>query len=212
MRNTRIAGLASAATLSLAATLGAQQPPPVRQINHVTAVSHDSLSAVATAVEVGGGKVYVNDILSRRVLLYDSTLAAPTVVADSDATSPNAYGARPGTLMPFRGDSALFITPASLSMLVLNPRGEIARVMAMPPSNNGIPALLGNIFGTPGFDARGRLVYFSPIRMQFINRGGPGGPGDGAPLRMQPPDSAYVVRFDFASRSLDTAATIRIPR
>jgi hypothetical protein len=197
------------ASLGLAAGLGAQTPPapPVRQIGAVTAVSHDSLSAVTTAVEVAGGRIYVNDIINHRVLLYDSTLGSATVVADSDPASPNAYGARPGTLMPFHHDSALFITPASLSMLVLSPAGQIARVMAMPPSGGGgIPALIGSIFGTPGFDTQGRLVYFSPIRMQM--RGPP--PSDG-PFAMDPPDSAYVVRFNFATRTLDTAAVIHIP-
>lgn len=208
--NTRlVAPLPVAASLALAAALQAQQPPPVRQIGRVTAVSHDSLAAVTTAVEVAGGRVYVNDILSRRVLLYDSALANAIVVADSDASSPNAYGARPGTLMPYRGDSALFITPASLSMLVLNPAGQIVRVMAMPPSGGAGPAaLLGNIFGTPGFDARGRLVYFSPTRMNMQIRG----QQTEGPIRMEPPDSAFVVRFDFGSRTLDTAAAIKIPR
>src|SRR4051812_37658469 len=145
----RIASLSLAASVALAAALPAQAPPPVRQITAVTAASHDTLQAVTTAVEVGAGRVFVNDILGRRVLMYDSTLAHAAIVADSDPASPNAYGSRPGTLMPYRGDSALFITPASQSMLVLNPAGEIARVMAMPPSNGGIPALIGNIFGTP---------------------------------------------------------------
>src|SRR5437868_5144523 len=118
----RLVSLASAASLAFAGTLAAQQaPPPVRQISRVTAVSHDTLTAVTTAVEVAGGKVFVNDILGHRVLMYDSTLANAVVVADSDPSSPNAYGSRPGTLMPYRGDSALFITPASMSMLVLNP-------------------------------------------------------------------------------------------
>ncbi len=206
---TRIVLPLAAAALALATLVQAQQtqPPPIRQISHVTAVSHDSLSAVTTAVEVGGGRVYVNDILSRRVLLYDSMLASAVVVADSDPASPNAYGARPGTLMPFRGDSALFITPASLSMLVLSSAGQITRVMAMPPGGGGMPALIGSIFGTPGFDARGRLVYFSPVRLVFNGRP----PTDG-PMRMEPPDSALVVRFDFGSRTLDTAAAIHIPR
>ncbi len=184
----------------------AQQPPPVRQITAVTAYSRDTLQAVTSAVEVAGGKVFVNDITGHRVLMYDSTLAHEIVVADSDPASPNAYGPRPGTLMPFRGDSALFITPGSLSMLVLNPAGQIARVMAMPPSNNGIPALIGSIFGTPGFDSQGRLVYFAPIRMQFR-----GGPDQSGPINIQPPDSAYLVRFNFASRTFDTAGVIHIP-
>lgn len=194
--------------LVLAAALQGQQPPPVRQINAVTAMSRDTLSAVATAVEVSGGRVFVNDIIGRRVLMYDSTLASATVVADSDATAPNSYGARPGTLMPFRGDSVLFITPSSMSMQVLGPTGQVSRVMAMPSSTGGLPALLGSIFGTPGFDARGRLVFFSPTRMT-INRTGQAPDG---PMRMEPPDSAFVVRYDLASRTMDTAGVIRIPR
>lgn len=219
MRARSVGPLFIAAPLVVAAVLPAQNapvpspatPPPVRQIGVVTAVSHDSLLAVTSAVEIAGGRVYVNDILGHRVLLYDSTLAHPVVVADSDASSPNAYGNRPGTLIPFRGDSALFIAPASLSMLVLDPAGQVGRVMAMPPSGNGLPALIGSIFGTPGFDARGRLVYFSPVRMSFQRRGVPGADG-GGPITLEPPDSAFVVRFDLASRTLDTAAAIHIPR
>jgi hypothetical protein len=144
--------------------------------------------------------------------MYDSTLASAIVVADSDATSPNSYGARPGTLMPYRGDSVLFITPSSMSMQVLGPSGMISRVMAMPSMGGGMPALIGSIFGTPGFDARGRLVFFSPVRMQMNVRGGPGGGPPEGPMRMEPPDSAFVVRYDLATRTVDTAAVIRIPR
>ena len=143
---------------------GQQQPPPVRQLGPITHVTGDSLASVAAVVQVSGGRVYVNDISARRVLLYDSTLASRTVVVDSSGASVNAYGARAGTLLPYRGDSVLLITPASLSMLVLTSDGRIARVMAMPPAENGIPVLIGSIFGTPGFDARGRLAYYFPVR------------------------------------------------
>jgi hypothetical protein len=184
-----------------------QQPPAVRPIGQITNVSRDSLGSVTAAVQVSGGRVYVNDITARRVLLYDSTLSSMTVVADSASGGANAYGSRPGTLLRFRGDSALFITPASLSMLVLSPEGAITRTMAMPPAGGGLPALLGNIFGTPGFDARGRLAYFSPVRLNFR-----GLPTSGQPFAMEPPDSAFVVRFDFPTRTLDTAGVIRIAR
>lgn len=197
--------LAAASLGGIIAPLTGQQPP-VRQLTAVTAASRESLASVAAAVEVPGGRVYVNDILARRVLLFDSTLASHTVIADSDGTVGEAYGARPGTLLPFRRDSALLITPASLGMLVLGPEGRVARVMAMPPSGSGIPALIGSIFGTPGFDARGRLVFFSPVRITFQGR-----PGDG-PMHVEPPDSALIVRFDFATRTLDTVGAIRIPR
>ena len=49
------------------------------------------------------------------------------------------------------------------------------------------------------------------VRMNFQRRGVPGAEG-GGPITLQPPDSAFVVRFDLASRTLDTAAAIHIPR
>jgi hypothetical protein len=202
--------------VALVAPSGAQQPPPppapqqeppVRPLGPITNVSRDSLESAAAAVEVAGGRVYVNDISAHRLLLFDSTLQSATVVLDSAAEGTGAYGTFPGTLLPYHGDSALFIAPQALSMLVLSPAGGVARVMAAPPSRGGIPALLGSIFGTPGFDARGRLVYFAPVFPRMVPRS----PDAGA-MRLEPPDSALIVRFDFASRTLDTVTAIRIPR
>ena len=206
-----VRSLAWAATaLAVRAVPAAAQqpaPPPVRPLGAITALASESLSSVAAAVAVAGGRVYVNDISARRLLLFDPGLTRATVVADSTG-SPEAYGASPGTLLPFRGDSALFISPSTLSMLVLSPEGGVARVMATPPSGRTGPlGLIGNIFGTPGFDARGRLAYFQPVMM--IMQGTT--PTSGT-LNLQPPDSALVVRFDFASRTLDTVGAIRIPR
>lgn len=184
-----------------------QQPPPVRPLGTITGVTKDSLASVSAAVQVSGARVFVNDILARRVLLYDSTLANAVVVADSSGATANAYGSQPGTLLRYRGDSALFISPGTLSMLVLSPAGAITRVMAMPPSGGGLPALIGAIFGTPGFDGRGRLAYYAPVGLGFRAPPSPNGP-----MAMEPPDSALIVRFDFGTRTLDTAATIRIAR
>jgi len=187
----------------------AQQPapPPVRPLGPITHVAAESLASVAAAVPVAGGRVYVNDITARRLVLFDSGMTRATVVADSSG-SGEAYGSSPGTLMPYRGDSVLFISPSTMAMLVLTPEGAIARVMATPPSGRGmgLMGLIGNIFGTPGFDGRGRLAYYLPASLVIQ-----GMPSSG-PMQLQPPDSAFVVRFDFASRTLDTVAAIRIPR
>ena len=89
------------------------------------------------------------------------------VVADTTPATKSAYGTRGGGLLPFRGDSALFVDPNSLSMLVIDPAGKIARIMAAPRANDVI-FLLGGPQGNPGFDAKGRLVYraqsFGPPR------------------------------------------------
>lgn len=193
----------------LGGTARAQQPapPPVRPLGPITAVAAESLASVASAIRVAGGRVYINDIIARRLLLLDSGLTSVTVVADTSG-SREAYGASPGTLLSYRGDSALFISPSTLSMLVLTPEGTVARVMATPPAGRGMGllGLIGNIFGTPGLDARGRLAYYAPANLTFQ-----GSPPSGA-MSLSPPDSAFVVRFDFAARTLDTVAAIRIPR
>ena len=68
---------------------------------------------------------------ARRVLLFDSTLTHGLLVADSTAATSNAYGRQAGALIRYRGDTALFISPASLSMLVIGPAGTIVRIMAI---------------------------------------------------------------------------------
>lgn len=193
-------------TIVLALSLLAQQPPPVRQINSVTAISREPMLSVSAAIELAGGRVLVNDILGRRLLLFDTSLATATVVADSDAVSPRPYGMRPGSLLRFRGDSALFATPESGSMQVLGPNGRATRAIAMPNMNDS-PALLGNVFGTPGFDARGRLVFFARVKANSHYN-----PQLDRPMLMELPDSAFVVRYDLGTRVLDTVTSIRIPR
>jgi hypothetical protein len=171
------------------------------------------MGTVTTAVPLPGGKVLVNDIIKRRVLLLDSTFSQVTVVADSTSSTANAYGARPGGLLSYRGDSALFVDPASLSMLVINSEGKITRVMSAPRSQD-VGFLVGGPSGFPGFDAKGRLVYRAqgPIRIGGPARGSGGGASGATTFTADFPDSGPVVRFDLSARSLDTAGFFRIYR
>lgn len=212
--------LAHAAALALAAApLAAQQAklPPVRQLGPVTARSSEPLGSVATAVPLPGGKVLVNDILNRRVVMFDSTLANVTVVADTTGATANAYGARGGGLIGYGGDSALFIDPASLSMMVVNANGELTTVRAVPRANE-IALLAGGPNGRPGFDPQGRLVYRGMARgrprqeARGARQAGVGGPGGMTFNLPEQPDSAPVVRVDLETRALDTLATFRIPK
>jgi len=211
----------------IALPLGAQQAklPPVRTLPAITARSSEALSAVATAVPLPGGKVLVNDILGRRVLLLDSMLVKIAIVADTTSATANAYGQRGAGLIGYNGDSALFIDPASLSMMVINPAGELTTVRAVPRANE-IGFLVGGPNGRPGFDPSGRLYYRGQARGRQAAagaRGARGGGGGGAGVGFggaggptfaipEQPDSAPVVRVDLASRVLDTVATFKIPR
>jgi hypothetical protein len=196
-----------------ATPLAAQTLPPVRPLGATVARSTEPMGTVTTAIPLPGGKVLVNDILKRRVLLLDSSLTQVTVVADSTSSTANAYGARPGGLLSYRGDSALFVDPASMSMLVVNSEGKITRVMSAPRPQDVI-FLVGGPNGTPGFDAKGRLVYRAqpPMRMGGPGRGATTGPGGATTFTPEFPDSVPVVRFDLSARSVDTAGFFKIYR
>jgi len=189
-------------TLALPAAR-AQQLPPIRPIGPIERVSAEPLWSATTAVALNDGRVYVNDAATRRVLLFDSTLSHARAVADSTSATANAYGTRSGTLIAFRGDSALFVDPASRSMLVLGPDGKIDRVIAMPKTDAG-PLLQFNLAeGVPGFDARGRLI-------SLMSAVGPRAPqANPGTTVFQAPDSALLVGFDLISRTIDTIGGVR---
>lgn len=200
----------SLAILLAAAPLAAQAPAkpaaiPVRQLTAPTATSTDSLGSVAAVRQTSNGNVLVNDQTRRRVVLMDSTLKVIRVVADSTSGTANAYGVQPGGLLAWHGDSTLFIDPASLSMLVIDGAGKVVRVMAAPRPTD-VQFLVGGPFGNPGFDAQGRLIYRSFPRSNFTRD------ASGNPQSPEFPDSAALVRFDLASRKLDTAAFFRIAK
>ncbi|MDH5235153.1 MAG: hypothetical protein OEW77_09330 [Gemmatimonadota bacterium] len=193
-----------------ASPAAAQQKLPVlTPISPIRARSTEPMGAVSTVATLPGGRVLVNDILGRRVVLFDSTLTLVRVVADSTGATANAYGARGGGLLGFRGDSAMFIDPASLTMMSITAAGELGGVRAVPRANE-IGFLVGGPNGRPGFDLQGRMVYRGVAR-------GPRPAPDARPtvgnfVMPQQPDSAPVVRVDPATRKLDTLAMFKIPK
>jgi len=193
-----------AALLAAIASAHGQRAPAVRPLGPITRVSTEPLGSVTTAVPLSDGRVYVNDFASRRVPLLDSTLATAKIVADSTSVTAKAYGARPGALLAYRGDSALFVDPASSSMPVLSPAGAIARVMAMPMIGNRLPVNLTNPFNIPGFDADGRLIGAIVVLIQFPDPT----PGKASTTTMTL-DSSLVVRFDLAARTVDTVVSFK---
>jgi hypothetical protein len=186
----------------------AQSLPPIRQLGPVTAVGKESLGAISSVRHLPDGRVLVNDIVGRRVVMFDPALATVTVVADTTSATASAYGTRPGGLIAYRGDSTLFVDPASLSMLVIDPNGKIARVMSAPPD---VGFLIGGPFGNPGFDPQGKLVYRAPPNFAAF-RPPPGGSGNRPPQFPNPPDSAALVRFNLATRKPDTATFFKTPK
>ena len=215
-RATRI--VISIAYTAVAATAAAQSAPagagkgldlpPIRQLGAVSATVQEKLGNVSSIRPLSDGRVLVNEPQSRRVLLFDATLQNFTIVADSTPATNNAYGGRFAGLVAYRSDSTLFVDPQSLSMLVLDPAGKVARVMSVPNAQDAM-AFAGPL-GTGGVDPQGRLVYRAAPRFDF--RGGPPGGAGGPPRIPEIPDSALILRIDLATRKLDTLGYIRTPK
>jgi len=197
-----LAPLVALAALTPARAHAQQSRPPLRQLGRALATS-EALGAVSAVRQLPSGLLLVNDPFKRQLLLLDSSLKTISVVADTTSATKHAYGARGGGLLAFRGDSTLFVDPASLSMLVIDPAGKIVRVMAAPRASD-IQFLVGGPLGNPGFDAKGRLVY---RQISFPGMRGVPGPGMAPPSF---PDTNPIVRFDLVTRKLDTAAFVKI--
>ena len=179
---------------------------PIRQLGTPVATSSEVLGSLAAVRHLPNGNVLVNDQARRRVLLLDPQLNVISVVADSTSNTASAYGARPGGLIAYRGDSTLFVDPASLSMLVIDPAGKIVRTIAAPRPSD-VAFLSGGAMGNPGFDSQGRLIYRTMDFGRFQR------PQPGQPFTPPtPPDSSALVRFDLATRKLDTVGFFKIPK
>ena len=203
--------LASTAQAQAPADTATRAGPPVRRIATATALSTEPLGSITSVRELPDGRVLLNDGARRRLLLMDTTLKVVGVVLDSLAEVENTYGTRPGAVIPYRGDSTLFVDPASFVMLVLDPAGKVARVRSVPRVQD-VQWLMGQQQGgspaSVGADGRGRLVYRIPARAARPTVA----PPRGVPWFPQEPDSAFLVAMDLDTRTQDTIGTIRIPK
>jgi len=112
----------------LATAANAQQQPPIRQLPPIAAKSAVQWNNIIGVRALPGGRVLVNDVVGRKVVLLDSTLAEVTIVADTTPATSTAYSGRIASIIPFRGDSTLFVDPQSMSMMVVDPNGKMTRV------------------------------------------------------------------------------------
>jgi hypothetical protein len=193
-------------SLAYAAAAGAQQAPAMRPLGAVVATSKAEFGPMVSMRHLKNGSVLVNDVQNRRVVMLDSTLTSMTVIADTTPATANAYSGRTAGLIAYRGDSTLFVDPQSLTMLVIDPQGNVGRTMALPRSQDAM--MLGNsVLGGASYDGKGIVYRTMNFAGMMRMRGAAGGP----PQPPQMPDSTPIVRVDLATRLVDTLAQIRIP-
>lgn len=183
--------------------------PAVRRIESAQAISTEPLGAITNIRHLPDGRVLLNDGTRRRLLMLDSSLKVIGVVLDSLTEVQNAYGTRAGTIIPYRGDSTVFIDPATLAMLVLDGSGTITRVRAVPRAQDiNVITNPSFQFGVPGFDREGRLVH----RINATTAPPAVAPPPGMPYFPSPPDSAFIVAVNLDTRKADTLGVVKIPR
>lgn len=194
-----------AACLLAIHSAGAQRDVPVKTIAVPKTRSVVTVASVYPGLRaLSGGRVLLNDQVSRRIMMFDSTLKIIATPFDSAGGGANSYGSRSLGLIPHRGDTTYVAEPTSMSFLVLNGSGNIVRVEASPRTGDmGLLAATG--FGFPRFDLNGRLIYRTTERPPTPRPL----PNGGVPVT-QPTDSALIVRVSFDTRTVDTVARIRI--
>src|SRR3954470_17280456 len=99
--------LVLAAVLGVTPVILAAQLPPIRQVGPVSARTTETFGQNVFVRHLKNG-VLVNDIMNRRLLLFDADLKGSTVVADTTPATANAYSGRTANLIAFPGDSSLF--------------------------------------------------------------------------------------------------------
>jgi hypothetical protein len=202
--------LAALVTLGAApAPPAVAQPPAIRPLGATVAASAESFGDLVAVRHLEGG-VLVNDVRGRRVVLLDERLGSPTVIADSTPATATAYAGRMAVLLPYRGDSSLFVDAATMSMLLIDERGRLtSRVMSIPRSQDA--GFISGLAGGAAFDHEWRLVY----RAQPMPRMRPPQRSANGTMIFQPPelpDSLPVLRVDLATRAVDTVGFVKVPR
>lgn len=189
--------------------LASQSIPPVRALGPVTHVSSPGiLGSVSMVRPLPNGDVIVNDLTRRQLVLLDAKLSMQKLIADTTMATGKSYGSALAGLIAFSGDSSLFVEPSSLSMLVIDGKGDVVRVMAAPRPKD-VNSMVGGPFGTPAMDPLGRVVSRSIVKLATVFN------YDWLPaedkLRGKSDDSAFVYRVDLATRVVDTIAWVKVP-
>ncbi|MEP6778386.1 MAG: hypothetical protein ABJC26_00750 [Gemmatimonadaceae bacterium] len=181
----------------------AQQAIPIRTLGQIEAVSSEPFKNVLNVRAMSNGNLLVNDGLRRMVVMLDSTLALSAIVLDSASGTANGYGPRATAMIAYLGDSSLFVDGVGQSLLMIDTQGAVSRILAAPRPRD-LRFLAGSMSGVDGY---GNLLYMA---LQGSSSNAPVIPGQPAPPPSIP-DSAAIVRANFATRLIDTIGRVRVP-
>lgn len=208
-RNMKLTLTVGALVTVAASSAAAQRTIPIRSLTPTLAASRDTFGIILNARQLSGGRVLINDAKRHRLVVLDSALRIVRVVFDSTVGSADSYGSMPEPVLPYPGDSSLFVDAPSQSLVLIGPDGTVGRTLSAP-ADAGIWTVISS---SAGVDSRGRLIYRG-LEMRHERKPGAGGglsvnlPGFGrAPISNA--DSLPLIRGDLATRSVDTIAALK---
>lgn len=192
------------AGLVIARGTHAQAVVPIRELAAPDARSAETFGGIFGVRQLEGGRVLVNDAVRRQLIVLDASLATRTISIDSATVGGQSYGPRASPLIPYLADSSLFVDGPSLTLLVIDPKGAVTRVMSAPK-----PGDLGSLASSAaGVDARGNLVYRG--RLVIAPTMSASGSGAMGMPTISVPDSSPIVRADFDTRKVDTLGRVKV--
>ena len=196
------------ASLLIALTKSHAQRPPVYGVETPSARATQVFASIFGMRELPDGALLVNDPAGRRFVRLSADLRSGRALADSTGSTSAKYpqfGVR--LLVPYAADSTLFVDNDARVLLVVDPQGAIARVVAHPKQSD-FSYFNQPLAGGPGIDARGRLVYQGGRAASRAVRSSSDAKGNG-PNTM---DTTFIVAANLDTRVPDTLAPVFIAR
>ncbi|HET8632552.1 MAG TPA: hypothetical protein VFL88_00280 [Gemmatimonadales bacterium] len=186
----RTGSLCSLLLLAAVMPLAAQQVP-VQQLARPEVEFPDPFDQVTSVRELRDGRLIVADLYARAVSLVDFASGQATAIG-REGQGPKEFGF-PVALVPLPNDTTWLVDPAQNRFLVILPNGTPSGTVAFPDEFGGMARV-------KGADARGR-IYAQGTGFTL-------GPGSD-PRAL--PDSAPVVAWDRAARSVTPVGKVKIP-
>ncbi|HET7603388.1 MAG TPA: hypothetical protein VFK36_10265 [Gemmatimonadales bacterium] len=186
----RRTGLLCSLLLAVAMPAAAQQVP-VQQLSNPEVEFPDAFDQVTAVRELRDGRLIVADLYARTVSLVDLASGQATAIG-REGQGPKEFGF-PTALVALSHDTTWLVDPAQSRFLVILPDGTPSGTVAFPEEFGGMARV-------KGADARGR-IYAQGTGFTL-------GPGSD-PRAL--PDSAPVVAWDRAAKSVTPVGKVKIP-
>ena len=190
--------LLSCLTASAAA---AQSRPPIRDLGPAIATTTESFRGMPSVRALSDGRVLISDLAARKLVAYDSMLSKSTPFLSATGPVASQFPSRGGALLPLPGDTTLVFDAMSASFVVMDPRGQVARVISMPRTYDAY-ILQSPQTGMPVIDNKMRMIYKTRLPPTGFSR---------ATGNAIYPDSTAVIAVSFETRKADTLAWMKIP-